>query len=133
MKNMMGDQDETQVRIATGKRFSGCETSAPSPQNSANFMNPMLWMMGGGGNPMMGNGSFGNKMGWGGLGLLGWVPMLIFWVLLILGFIALTHYLRESGKRRNTKEDTAREIVKQRYAKGEISKKEFDQIIKDIG
>ena len=81
---------------------------------------PMMWMMGGGGNPMM-----------GGFGLLGWIPMLIFWALLILGVVALFRYLGGSG-RSGDKGRSPLDILKERYAKGEIDKKEFEQMKKDI-
>ena len=64
--------------------------------------------------------------GWGGFGILGWVSMLLFWSLLILGVIALFRYLSGSGK--TTKNDkTPLEILKERYARGEIDKKEFEE------
>src|SRR3989344_74606 len=108
MMQMMGKQGEEQMHIAMGKRLSGCDTSAQIPANGVGFM-PMMFLLrqgfggqgmtGGGGNPMMGSG-WGNMMGgWGGFGILGWVSMLLFWVLLILGAIALIRYLGSSGKR----------------------------------
>lgn len=42
--------------------------------------------------------------GWNSFGVLGWLPMLLFWVLLILGVVALVRYLggttRDSNKGR---------------------------------
>src|SRR3989304_2627906 len=96
MISMMGEEGEKRMHIVMGKRLSGCDTNAQLPQNGAGFM-PMMWMMGGGGNPMMGTG-LGNMMGgWNGFGLLGWIPMLLFWILLILGVVALFRYLGGSG------------------------------------
>jgi len=129
MTNMMGEEGEEQAHIAMGKRLSGCEPNAQVPSNGVGFM-PMMWMMGGGGNPMMGTG-FGNMMGgWGGFGILGWLSMLIFWVLLILGVIALIRYLVRSGQSREDK--TPLDILKERYARGEINKKEFEEKKKDL-
>jgi len=126
---MMGEEGEEQAHIAMGKRLSGCEPNAQVPSNGVGFM-PMMWMMGGGGNPMMGTG-FGNMMGgWGGFGILGWLSMLIFWVLLILGVIALIRYLVRSGQSREDK--TPLDILKERYARGEINKKEFEEKKKDL-
>jgi len=87
-------------------------------------------MMRGGGNPMMGYGGWNNIMGWGGFGILAWIPMLLFWVVLILGVIALIRYLGGSGFSKNSK--TPLDILKERYAKGEIDKKEFEEMKKDL-
>lgn len=137
MTNMMGEEGEEQMHVVMGKRLSNCEPNAQVPQSGIGFM-PMMWMMGsagspqvgGGGNSMMGQG-WGNMMGgWNGFGLLGWIPMLLFWIILILGVVALLRYLGRSGQHESGK--TPIEILKERYAKGEIDKKEFEQMEKDI-
>lgn len=79
---------------------------------------------------MMGYGGWGNMMGWNGFGLLGWLPMLLFWILVVLGIIALIRYLARSGQRE--KDKTPLEILKERYARGEINKKEFEKMKKDM-
>ena len=130
MTRMMGKEGEEQMHIVMGKRLSGCDTSAQLPQNGVGFM-PMMWTVEGGGNPMMGTG-WGNMIGgWSGLGLLGWIPMLLFWILLILGVVALFRNLGDST-RNNDKQRSPLDILKERYAKGEIDKKEFEQIKKDL-
>ena len=130
MTNMMGEEGEEQMHVAMGKRVSGCEPNAQVPSNGVGFM-PMMWMMGGGGNPMMGTG-WGNMMGgWNGFGILGWIPMLLFWILLILGVVALFRYLGGST-RSSDKERSSLDILKERYARGEIDKKEFEQMKKDL-
>ncbi len=69
--------------------------------------------------------------GWGmGFGL-GWVAMIIFWALLVLGIVYLIKMFAGSPKGAN-KEETAIDILKKRYAKGEISKEEFDKIKDDL-
>ena len=123
MTSMMGEDGEEQAHIAMGKRLSGCEPNAQVSSNGVGFM-PMMWMMGGGGNPMMG-------YGWNGFGLLGWIPMLLFWILLILGAVALLRYLGGSA-RSGDKGRSPLDILKERYAKGEIDKKEFEQMKKDL-
>src|SRR3989338_761005 len=122
MTNMMGEEGEEQMHVAMGKRVSGCEPNAQVHSNRVSFM-PMMWMMGGGGNPMMG--------GWNGFGILGWLPMLLFWILLILSVVALFRYLGVSTRSRD-KEKSPLDILKERYVKGEIDKKEFEQMKKDI-
>ena len=126
MKSMMGEQGEEQMHIVWGKRGSGCETSS----QGTGFMPMMQMMMGGGGNPMMGTGGNNMMSGWNGFGILGWIPMLLFWVLLILGVVALFRYLGKSGQHDGSK--TPLEILKERYAKGEIDKKEFEYKKKDL-
>jgi len=131
MTNMMGEEGEEQMHVAMGKRVSGCEPNAQVPSNGVGFM-PMMWMMGGGGNPMMGYGGWNNMMGgWNGFGLLGWIPMLLFWVLLILGVVGLIRYLGGSGRRSDERRSPL-DMLKERYAKGEIDKKEFEQMKKDL-
>jgi putative membrane protein len=70
-------------------------------------------------------------MGWGWIGL-GAIHMVLFWALVILGIIALVRLLgggvREEGPREN-----AAEILKARYAKGEITREQFEQMKRDIG
>lgn len=111
MQNMMGQNGEEQMHITFGRRSSGCDTNAS-------------FQVGGGGNPMMGYDS------WGGFGF-GWIFMIIFWILIILGVVALVRYLGNSGKTiRNDK--TPLEILQERYAKGEIDKKEFEEKKKDL-
>lgn len=122
MERMMGKDGEEQMHVVMGKRLSGCQSDTQFPQSGVGFI-PMMWMMGGGGNPMMG--------GWNGFDVLGWLPMLLFWVLLILGVVALLRYLGRSGQHDNCK--TPLEILKERYARGEIDKKEFEQMKKDLG
>ncbi len=122
IKSMMGEQGEEQMHMVMGKRLSGCDTSAAFPSRGAGFM-PMMWMMGGS-NPMMGYGD------WGGFGF-GWIFMIIFWVLIILGVVALIRYLGSSG-RSSDKNKSPLDILRERYARGEIDKKEFEEIKKEL-
>jgi putative membrane protein len=69
--------------------------------------------------------------GWGmGFGF-GWIAMIIFWVLLILGIVYFVKMIAGSSKKED-KQDTAIDILKMRYAKGEISKEEFEKIKDDL-
>ncbi|MBI5356643.1 SHOCT domain-containing protein [Candidatus Collierbacteria bacterium] len=67
--------------------------------------------------------------GWGGFGL-SWVSMLLFWALFVLGVAALIRYIIRSGDSKDGK--TPLDILKQRYAGGEIEKKEFEEKKKDL-
>ncbi|HIH45227.1 MAG TPA: SHOCT domain-containing protein [Candidatus Methanoperedenaceae archaeon] len=57
--------------------------------------------------------------------------MLVFWILIIIGLVLLTKYLWEGGGARRGQE-TALEILKSRYARGEIGKEEFEAKKKDL-
>jgi len=84
----------------------------------------------GGYDSMMSYGGWNKMMGWGGFGF-GWVFMILFWGLVILGIVALTKWIVNQGKSQ-TQDRSAVEILKERYAKGEIDKKEFEEKKKDL-
>lgn len=65
---------------------------------------------------------YGMMASWGILGF-------IFWILVLIGLVLLIKYLWEGGAR---KEESALEILKRRYAKGEISKEEFEEKKKEM-
>ena len=70
----------------------------------------------------------GGYYGWGwGMGLL----MVLFWVLVIVGIVYLIRSFI-GAERKGMKEESALDILKKRYARGEISKEEFEEKKKDI-
>ena len=75
-------------------------------------------------------------MGWGyGLGWLWTILMLAFWIAVIVGIFFLIRFLVKSsgpGSREVKSEDSALEIIKKRYARGEINKEEFEEKKRDI-
>lgn len=73
---------------------------------------------------------FYNMMGYGGWGF-GFFFMLLFWILIIVGLVALVRYLTNQGENKE-KNNKALDVLKERYARGEISKKEFEQKKKDL-
>jgi putative membrane protein len=69
----------------------------------------------------------------GGMGwwmVFGWLWMLIFWGGLIALIVWGIKKLTERGK--NTVKREPLDIARERYAKGEISREEFNQIQKDL-
>ncbi len=56
---------------------------------------------------------------------------LIFWILAFIGLVLLIRYLWKGG-RTNREEGSALEILKKRYAKGEINREEFEERKKDL-
>ena len=66
-------------------------------------------------------GDFG--MGFGGGGIF----MILFWVLIILGAIYLVKALLGGGPTKEIKSESAQEVLGKRFAKGEMSKEEFEE------
>ncbi len=56
--------------------------------------------------------------------------MLVFWVLAIVGLVVGIRWLATQG--RESRSDTALEILRQRHARGEINKDEFDAKKRDL-
>ena len=75
-------------------------------------------------------------MGWDyGMGWFWTIIMVVFWIAVIVGIIFLIRWLVIStgtGSRAARSEESALEILKKRYARGEIDKKEFEEKKKDL-
>ncbi|MGC1402255.1 MAG: SHOCT domain-containing protein, partial [Thermodesulfobacteriota bacterium] len=74
-------------------------------------------------------------MGWGNMGWFGPIFMIIFWVLLVVLIVLLIRWLLSSGQGANRGHgggESALEILKKRYARGEIDKEEFEAKKKDL-
>ena len=74
---------------------------------------------------------------WGiGMGLGGGLVMVLFWVVLIVGAVWLARGLFPNGQPPSASatrpEASADDILKQRYARGEISKEQYDQMCRDL-
>src|ERR1044071_4605922 len=72
-----------------------------------------------------------HPMWWWGLGFGMMAMMFLFWALVIFGFIVAVRWLLNKGV--GEKADTALRILRERYARGEINKEEFEARKKDLG
>ena len=71
-------------------------------------------------------------MGWG-WSWFGVVHMMLWWLLLILGIVVLAKWLiRGHSDARGSAEQRALEILAERYARGEIDNKEFEEKRRDL-
>lgn len=72
-----------------------------------------------------------HDMGLSGWGMgLGWLFMLLFWALVILGIVGLIKWLRSpdgAGSR-----PSPLDILKERYARGEIDRDEYERKKRDL-
>jgi putative membrane protein len=74
----------------------------------------------------------GGWEGWGWGPGFGWIFMLLFWALIILGIVALARWLFYSGNRGGGSSRSALDILKERYARGEITREQFEQMRRDL-
>ena len=72
-----------------------------------------------------------HPMMWGAWGFGMMFMMVLFWVLVIIGIVLAIRWL--TSQRSEKPSDSAVEILRQRYARGEINKEEFEAKKKDLG
>ncbi len=79
-----------------------------------------------------GNGGYGGYGGWGNPSFwIGPLGMVLFWIAVIVAIVfAVRFFVRQGGQ--SGKQDSALEILKKRYAKGEISKEEYEEKRRDL-
>lgn len=87
---------------------------------------------------LLGAGMMGpGMMGWGGWGFSPWwgILMMLFWVLIIAGVGLLVVWLFRQGQPAvgPTGETRALDILRERYARGEINREEFERMRRDLG
>ena len=75
--------------------------------------------------------------GWGMMGGFGWgwfmpVLMVLFWGLIIWGIVALVRGLNNRTGCDSSATESALDVLKKRYARGEIRKKEYEEKKKDL-
>lgn len=69
---------------------------------------------------------------WYGMGAFGWIGMLLFWALIIVGIVYLVRYLNSQNPNQGTNRqpesaDSALDTLRERFAKGEIDQEDFEQ------
>jgi putative membrane protein len=102
--------------------------------NGVGILVKNAWAQWGGGYGGYGMGP--GMMGWGyGMGWIGMIFMAAFWIAVIVGIVFLIRWLvvsTGSAGKRGKAEESALEILKKRYARGEIKKEEFEEKKKDL-
>ncbi len=71
-----------------------------------------------------------HPMWWGAWGFGMMLTMLLFWGVVIVGLVIAIRWLLGQGKAPQS--DSALEILRQRYARGEINKEEFEAKKRDL-
>ncbi len=61
----------------------------------------------------------------------GWVFMILFWGLVIMGIIYLVKMLT-GGSGSSEPRETAEDIIKKRFARGELSREEFEEALRAL-
>ena len=68
-----------------------------------------------------------DHMSWGYGGFFMWLIFLV-----LIGFVVYFVVRGEKRMKRNSSEETALDILKKRYAKGEITRQEYEEMKKDL-
>jgi len=68
---------------------------------------------------------------WGAWGIAMMVMMLLFWGVVIVGIVLGIRWL--TGQGRESQRDGAMDVLRQRYARGEINREEFESKKRDLG
>jgi len=76
---------------------------------------------------MMGNFGMGHEMGFFGMPFF-----FLFWLLIIVGIVFLVKWIIAQTKNGDGANETALDILKKRYARGEIDKEEFEEKKRDL-
>jgi putative membrane protein len=97
--------------VMAGSLVPGIVAAQDRPYEWGWGMHPMGWM-------------------WGAWGIGMMLLMLAFWGLVIVGLVLGIRWLVSQGK--ESRSDSALEILRQRYARGEINKDEFEAKKRDL-
>lgn len=80
---------------------------------------------------------WGMPMMWGSWGISMMIMMILFWAAIIVGLVVLIRWLWTTGNSRHqgmlsNASESPLDILKKRYARGELSKQEFETMRQDI-
>lgn len=70
-------------------------------------------------------------VGWGMMGGVWFFPK-IFWILIFAGVVLIVKWAMERNQGRTTHSDAPLDILKKRYARGEIDRDTFERLKKEI-
>lgn len=128
MDNMMGGEGSDslkQMHISMAKRLY-CNEDVDGMSSMSNGG----MMMGGIGN-VMGSGMMGSSM-WGGSWLLWNIIWIILWIGVIAALILLVIWLCKKITEKEIKKESALEILKKRFAKGDITQNQYESMKKEM-
>lgn len=133
MEDMLGGEGSAslkQAHLQMAQVLYCGETNTSVTYGGMMGMMPLMGRFGGYGGGMMGYGmmNYGNMMGYGDWW---WVFGLLFWALVFVALALAVYWLYRNVRSGGTAL-SASDILKQRYAKGEISKKEYQEMKKDL-
>ena len=78
-------------------------------------------------------GMMGAMGSWGmGYGFFGWLIMFLFWVAIIAGVVLLVRWLIDQGKLKGQTQESALDVLKKRYARGEIDTEHFEKMKREL-
>ena len=135
LKASLGEVGEEQMHVTLGKRLSGCDLNAVYANGYLGFM-PMMGMMFTNGSGWDGSYAYKSPMmqsmyaTYGSNGWSGWVIILLWWILIGVAVVTFVRWVMnlQTGHAPHG----ALEHLKIRYAKGEIDKRTFDRMKRDV-
>ncbi|MFQ6040608.1 MAG: SHOCT domain-containing protein [Candidatus Poribacteria bacterium] len=68
-----------------------------------------------------------------GFGIWGGIMMFVFWIAVIVGIVFLVKWIVDQSRTDQRRDESPLEILKRRYASGEITKEEFEEKKRDLG
>jgi putative membrane protein len=114
MGNSLGEENDSAMHTIMGKRVSGCDESAVFPYRGDNVFFPMMGMMGDG---------YGHDFSSPAHAL--WDILLT--VIVVIGIVFLVRFILHGMRT-----ERPLRILRERYAKGELSKEAFESMRKDL-